>query len=138
MPGVAAIANTYNVSSSVGELFALTLADTPFLPAIGGLTGGKRANAVVPRHRVHRSCTRSSGRLPCRPGYGIGGAARTRSGLGGSATGVGLLGDPAPFGEGGNGPRRGWGRGPVPGIPAESVSRWSAGRSCGWRRWRTG
>ncbi|WP_026424677.1 SU10 major capsid protein [Actinokineospora inagensis] len=47
MPGVAAIANTYNAPNFVGELFALTPTDTPFLSAIGGLTGGKRANGVV-------------------------------------------------------------------------------------------
>ncbi|CRK55434.1 hypothetical protein [Alloactinosynnema sp. L-07] len=47
MPGVAAIANTFNAPNFVGELFALTPADTPFLSAIGGLTGGKRANGIV-------------------------------------------------------------------------------------------
>jgi hypothetical protein len=47
MPGVAAIANTYNSPNFVGELFALTPTDTPFLSAIGGLTGGKRANGIV-------------------------------------------------------------------------------------------
>lgn len=47
MPGVAAIANTYNAPNFVGELFALTPTDTPFLSAIGGLTGGKRANGIV-------------------------------------------------------------------------------------------
>ncbi|MGH2375107.1 MAG: SU10 major capsid protein [bacterium] len=47
MPGVAAIANTFNAPNFVGELFALTPTDTPFLSAIGGLTGGKRANGIV-------------------------------------------------------------------------------------------
>ncbi|SES49084.1 SU10 major capsid protein [Actinokineospora terrae] len=47
MPGVAAIANTYNAPNYVGELFGLTPTDTPFLSAIGGLTGGKRANGIV-------------------------------------------------------------------------------------------
>lgn len=47
MPGIAAIANTYNSPNYVGELFGLTPTDTPFLSAIGGLTGGRRANAVV-------------------------------------------------------------------------------------------
>jgi uncharacterized protein DUF5309 len=47
VPGVAAIANTYNSPNFVGELFALTPTDTPFLSAIGGLTGGKRANGIV-------------------------------------------------------------------------------------------
>lgn len=53
MPGVAAIANTYNSPNFVGELFALTPTDTPFLSAIGGLTGGKRANAVVHTWQVY-------------------------------------------------------------------------------------
>lgn len=47
MPGIAAIANTYNAPNYVGELFGLTPTDTPFLSAIGGLTGGRRANGVV-------------------------------------------------------------------------------------------
>ncbi|MCP3800327.1 DUF5309 domain-containing protein [Allokutzneria sp. A3M-2-11 16] len=47
MPGIAAIANTFNTPNFVGELFALTPADTPFLSAIGGLTGGKRATATL-------------------------------------------------------------------------------------------
>ncbi|MCS7484659.1 DUF5309 domain-containing protein [Umezawaea endophytica] len=47
MPGIAAIANTYNSPNYVGELFGLTPTDTPFLSSIGGLTGGRRANAIV-------------------------------------------------------------------------------------------
>lgn len=53
MPGVAAIANVYNTPNYVGELFALTPSDTPFLSAIGGLTGGKRANGVVHTWQVY-------------------------------------------------------------------------------------
>ncbi|WP_328611775.1 DUF5309 domain-containing protein [Amycolatopsis sp. NBC_00345] len=53
MPGVAAIANTYNSPNFVGELFALTPTDTPFLSAIGGLTGGKPAKAVVHTWQVY-------------------------------------------------------------------------------------
>lgn len=47
MPGIRDIANTFNSPNFVGELFSLTPTDTPFLSAIGGLTGGRRANAVV-------------------------------------------------------------------------------------------
>ncbi|MBB5801133.1 hypothetical protein F4560_000901 [Saccharothrix ecbatanensis] len=47
MPGIAAIANTYNSPNYVGELFGLTPTDTSFLSSIGGLTGGRRANAIV-------------------------------------------------------------------------------------------
>ncbi|WP_158885067.1 SU10 major capsid protein [Amycolatopsis anabasis] len=53
MPGVAAIANTYNSPNFVGELFALTPTDTPFLSAIGGLTGGKRATGTVHTWQVY-------------------------------------------------------------------------------------
>ncbi|ACU37166.1 SU10 major capsid protein [Actinosynnema mirum] len=47
MPGIRDIANTYNAPNFVGELFSLTPSDTPFLSAIGGLTGGRRATAVI-------------------------------------------------------------------------------------------
>jgi hypothetical protein len=47
LPGVAAIANTYNSPNYVGELFALSPSDTPFLSSIGGLTGGRRANGII-------------------------------------------------------------------------------------------
>lgn len=39
--------NTYTCPNYVGELFGLTREDTPFLSAIGGLTGGKRADATL-------------------------------------------------------------------------------------------
>ncbi|MEV6647765.1 hypothetical protein [Amycolatopsis sp. NPDC051371] len=44
----------YNAPNFVGESFALTPTDTPFLSAIGGLTGGKRAtpgNGSPPKTR---------------------------------------------------------------------------------------
>lgn len=53
MPGVAAIANTFNAPNFVGELFALTPTDTPFLSAIGGLSGGKRATGIVHTWQVY-------------------------------------------------------------------------------------
>jgi hypothetical protein len=46
VPGIAGMANTYNTPNYVGELFAITPNDTPFLSAIGGLTGGVEANAT--------------------------------------------------------------------------------------------
>ena len=53
MPGIAAIANTFNTPNFVGELFALTPTDTPFLSAIGGLTGGKRATGTLHTWQVY-------------------------------------------------------------------------------------
>jgi Family of unknown function (DUF5309) len=53
MPGVAAIANTFNTPNFVGELFALTPTDTPFLSSIGGLTGGKRATGTLHTWQVY-------------------------------------------------------------------------------------
>ena len=38
---------TFNLPNYVGELFAVTPTDTPFLSAIGGLTGGEEANATL-------------------------------------------------------------------------------------------
>ena len=40
MPGIVGQATTYNAPNFVGELFEITPTDTPFLSAIGGLTGG--------------------------------------------------------------------------------------------------
>lgn len=45
--GITAMGTTYNLPNYVGELFALTREDTPFLSAIGGLTGGKRTQATL-------------------------------------------------------------------------------------------
>lgn len=41
MPGITGMGTTYNLPNFVGEIFELTPSDTPFLSAIGGLTGGK-------------------------------------------------------------------------------------------------
>jgi hypothetical protein len=38
---------TFNLPNYVGELFSITPQDTPFLSAIGGLTGGESADAVA-------------------------------------------------------------------------------------------
>lgn len=46
MPGITGIGTTYNLPNFVGELFQTTPSDTPFLSAIGGLTGGKSTSAT--------------------------------------------------------------------------------------------
>ena len=45
MPGITGQGTTFNLPNFVGELFAITPADTPFLSAIGGITGGKEVTA---------------------------------------------------------------------------------------------
>ncbi len=45
MPGIVGMGTTYNMPNFVGDLFSITPEDTPFLSAIGGLTGGRQANA---------------------------------------------------------------------------------------------
>lgn len=47
MAGISGQGTTYNLPNFVGPLIGVTPDDTPFLSAIGGLTGGKRASAVV-------------------------------------------------------------------------------------------
>lgn len=44
--GIAGMGTSYNLPNYVGELFCASPADTPFLSAIGGLTGGREANAT--------------------------------------------------------------------------------------------
>lgn len=46
MPGIVGTGLTYNLPNFVGELFETTPSDTPFLSAIGGLTGGKSTTAT--------------------------------------------------------------------------------------------
>ena len=46
MPGITGMGTTFNLPNYVGELFAVSPEDTPFLSAIGGLTGGRPANAT--------------------------------------------------------------------------------------------
>ncbi|WP_073946518.1 SU10 major capsid protein [Streptomyces kebangsaanensis] len=41
MPGITGMGTTFNLPNFVGELFAASPQDTPFLSAIGGLTGGR-------------------------------------------------------------------------------------------------
>lgn len=41
MAGIAGLGTTFNLPNFVGELFAVSPTDTPFLSAIGGLTGGE-------------------------------------------------------------------------------------------------
>lgn len=46
MAGISGQGTTFNLPNYVGELFALSRETTPFLSAIGGLTGGREAGAV--------------------------------------------------------------------------------------------
>jgi hypothetical protein len=46
MAGITGMGLTYNLPNYVGELFMLTPEDTPFLSAIGGLTGGKSVDST--------------------------------------------------------------------------------------------
>jgi hypothetical protein len=47
MAGITGQGTTFNLPNYVGELFAVTPTDTPFLSAIGGLTGGEAATGVL-------------------------------------------------------------------------------------------
>lgn len=47
MPGIAGMVTTYNCPNFVGELFAASPDDTPFLAAIGGLTGGEPVKSTM-------------------------------------------------------------------------------------------
>lgn len=47
MPGITGMATTYNCPNFVGELFAASPDDTPFLSAIGGLTGGESVTSAI-------------------------------------------------------------------------------------------
>lgn len=45
MAGITGQGTTFNLPNFVGELFNISTEDTPFMSAIGGLTGGKSVNA---------------------------------------------------------------------------------------------
>jgi len=47
MAGITALGTTFNLPNYVGELFAVGRQDTPFLSAIGGLTGGKSTSSTL-------------------------------------------------------------------------------------------
>jgi hypothetical protein len=47
MSGVSGQGTTFNLPNYVGELFAVTPTDTPFLSAIGGLTGGETTTSTL-------------------------------------------------------------------------------------------
>src|ERR1044072_3033347 len=47
MAGITALGTTFNLPNFTGELFAVSREDTPFLSAIGGLTGGRAADAPL-------------------------------------------------------------------------------------------
>ena len=46
MAGIEGMGTTYNLPNYVGDLFQISPEDTPFLSAIGGLTGGRDAGAT--------------------------------------------------------------------------------------------
>lgn len=45
--GIVAAGNSFNLPNFVGELFAISREDTPFLSAIGGLTGGEETMSTL-------------------------------------------------------------------------------------------
>lgn len=47
MSGITGMGTTFNLPNYVGELFNASPEDTPFLSAIGGLTGGRPANSTI-------------------------------------------------------------------------------------------
>lgn len=47
MAGIVGLGTTFNLPNYVGELFNTSTEDTPFLSAIGGLTGGRAVNSTV-------------------------------------------------------------------------------------------
>jgi len=47
MAGITGTVTTFNAPNYVGELFQTSPVDTPFLSAIGGLTGGEQVNSVM-------------------------------------------------------------------------------------------
>lgn len=47
MAGVSDLGTTFNLPNYVGELFSITPTETPFLSAIGGLTGGDRTSSSL-------------------------------------------------------------------------------------------
>ncbi|RDG37957.1 SU10 major capsid protein [Streptomyces corynorhini] len=47
MPGITGQGTTFNLPNYVGELFSESPQDTPFLSAIGGLTGGEAVNSTL-------------------------------------------------------------------------------------------
>lgn len=46
MAGITGLGTTFNLPNYVGEIFQITPSDTPFLSAIGGLTGGERTTSL--------------------------------------------------------------------------------------------
>lgn len=47
MPGITGQGTTYALPNYVGDLFAVTPTDTPFLSSIGGLTGGQQTTSTL-------------------------------------------------------------------------------------------
>src|SRR5690349_14833773 len=47
MSGITGVGTTYNLPNFVGELFGTSPEDTPFLSAVGGLTGGESVASTI-------------------------------------------------------------------------------------------
>lgn len=47
MAGISGLGTTFNLPNYVGELFTITPTETPFLSAIGGLTGGEQTSSAI-------------------------------------------------------------------------------------------
>ena len=47
MPGITGMVTSYDCPNFVGELFGISREDTPFLSAIGGLTGGENTGSTI-------------------------------------------------------------------------------------------
>lgn len=53
MAGITGQGTTFNLPNYVGELFAVSPTDTPFLSSIGGLTGGEKAAGVIDQWQTY-------------------------------------------------------------------------------------
>lgn len=53
MAGITGQGTTFNLPNYVGELFAVTPTDTPFLSSIGGLSGGEKAVGVIDQWQTY-------------------------------------------------------------------------------------
>lgn len=63
MAGISGQGTTFNLPNYVGELFALSREDTPFLSAIGGLTGGKQTTSTMFQWQTYDLRSSTAGRV---------------------------------------------------------------------------
>jgi hypothetical protein len=78
MPGITGQGTTFNLPNFVGELFAVTPTDTPFLSMIGGLSGGEPANATLFQWQGYDLRSPDEGRQRLEGANAPSGAGRTR------------------------------------------------------------